>query len=277
MTKSIYQLLPDVRAFLSDRHELTIPITVRFGERKEHRPLRLSKLGEMCPKHLWYQAHHPELAEALPAEAIMKFSYGHTIEQQCIALAKAAGHEVTGEQDEVVVDGVKGHRDCVIDGYIVDVKSCSGRMFEKISTKALGNDDPFGYLAQLDGYMVGSADDDCVTCKDTAFIWAIDKVLGKMVLYEHKLRRNFILERIASYKQIVSSRDIPTCECGTLRDGESGNLRLDAKASYSPFKRQCHPGLRTFGYRNKGDFEPRFLTKVVRVPDVPELVDGRWV
>src|SRR6266849_6159935 len=40
-------------------------------------------------------------------------------------MAKAAGHEVLGEQDELTLDGVVGHRDCVIDGCIVDVKTTS--------------------------------------------------------------------------------------------------------------------------------------------------------
>lgn len=277
MTKSIYQLIPDVLAFVSSQEEHEVPHTMKFGKRSDPPSLRLSKMGEMCPCHLWYSIHHPELAEPLPAEAIIKFSYGHTIEALAVSLAKACGHDVQGEQDELVVDGIKGHRDCVIDGYVVDVKSCSGRMFEKFKTKTIRDDDPFGYLAQLDGYMVGSADDNCVIHKDTAFIWAIDKTLGKMVLYEHRLRRDFILQRIQRYKEIVMETNPPGCTCGTVKDGESGNFKLDVKASYSPFKKICFPSLRTFGYRNKGEFEPRFLTRVVRKPDVPELVDGHWV
>jgi len=246
---------------------------MKFGKRSDPPSLRLSKMGDMCPRHLWYSIHHPELAEALPAEAIIKFSYGHTIEALAISLAKASGHSVTGEQDELTVDGIKGHRDCVIDGYVVDVKSCSGRMFEKFKTKTIRNDDPFGYLAQLDGYMVGSADDDLVLHKDVAFIWAIDKTLGKMCLYEHHLREMYIRERIARYKKIVALDVPPRCECGSVADGKSGNLKLDAKASYSPFKRQCIPHLRTFLYSTG----PVDLVKVVRKPDVPELVDGRWI
>jgi len=235
-------------------------------------------MGEMCPRHLWYSIHHPELAEPLPAEAIIKFSYGHTIEALAISLAKASGHSVTGEQDELVVDGVKGHRDCVIDGYVVDVKSCSGRMFEKFKTKTIRHDDPFGYLAQLDGYMVGSADDDLVQHKDVAFIWAIDKTLGKMCLYEHNLRETFIRRRIDSYKSVVALGVPPQCTCDVIKHGESGNLRLGVKASYSPYKRQCFPHLRTFLYSSNG-YNPEvvYLAKVVKKPNVPELVDGRWM
>lgn len=265
--KSIYQLIPDIKAFLLSHAELEIPITVRYGERKEPPSLRLSKMGEMCPRHLWYSIHHPELAEPLPAEAIFKFSYGHTLEAQALALAKAAGHEVTGEQDELYVDGIKGHRDCVLDGYVVDVKSCSSRMFEKFEKKTIANDDPFGYLAQLDGYMVGSVDDDLVRYKDRGFILAIDKTLGKMCLYEHKRREPFIRDRIRRYKDIVIQASPPACSCGLVPDGKAGNIRLDTKASYSPYKYCCFPNLRAFLYSDG----PRFLTHVARVPDVPEL------
>lgn len=273
MDKSIYNLIPDVLAFVSSQEEHEVPHTMKFGKRRDPPSLRLSKMGEMCPRHLWYSIHHPELAEALPAEAIIKFSYGHTIEALAVSLAKAAGHEVTGEQDELVVDGIKGHRDCVIDGYVVDVKSCSSRMFEKFKTKTICHDDPFGYLAQLDGYMVGSSGDDCVRHKDTAFIWAIDKTLGRMVLYEHRLREDFIRRRIASFKTIVALQEPPSCTCGVIPDGKSGNQRLAVAASYSPFKHACFPKLRTFLYAAG----PVHLSKVVRKPDVPELVDGRWI
>jgi uncharacterized protein (DUF1810 family) len=273
LISDVYNLVKSRNGWFTDElsselsREIAIRMQTTFGERKEPPTLRLSKMGEMCPRHLWYSIHHPELAEELPAPAIIKFSYGHTIEAMAIALAKAAGHEVTGEQDELTVDGIKGHRDCVIDGCITDVKSCSSRMFAKFESKAIAYDDPFGYLAQLDGYLVGSRDDDRVRSKDRAYIWAIDKTLGKMVLYEHRLREAFIRNRISSYKQIVGQGTPPGCQCGTVPDGKSGNFKLDTKASYSPYKHTCFPSLRTFLYSDG----PRFLTKVVRTPDVPEL------
>lgn len=260
--KSIYQVIPDVMEFLASQQEHDIPITVHYGERKEPPTLRLSKMGEHCPHHLWNSIHRPELAERLPGQAIFKFSFGHTIEAQAISLAKATGHDVCGEQDELFVDGIKGHRDCVLDGYVVDVKSCSKHMLEKFEKKTIRDDDPFGYLAQLDGYLVGSADDDLVRHKDIGFIWAIDKTIGKMVLYEHRLRSDLIHRRIASHKAVVEAAIPPRCTCGVVADGESGNLGLDVKASYSPYKFVCFPGLRAFDYVGG----PRFLTKVVRQP-----------
>ena len=124
--------------------------------------LRLSQMGPRCPKALWYSIHHPELAEKLPTWAKFKYAYGHILEAFAIILAKEAGHDVTGEQDAIEVDGVIGHRDCVIDGCIVDVKSASSRSFQKFKTKTLAQDDPFGYLDQLDAYMAGSLEDPLV-------------------------------------------------------------------------------------------------------------------
>lgn len=232
-----------------------------FGSH-EHRGLRLSGLGPKCPCHLWYEVNHPELAEPLPPYARIKYAYGHIIEHLIIALAKAAGHEVTGEQDEIVVDGILGHRDCIIDGAIVDVKSAASRSFLKFRDKTIKQDDPFGYLDQLDGYLVGSMDDPLVRIKDRAYLLAVDKQLGHLALYEHIVRHENIKERIKTAKEITSQSQPPICTCGIIKDGESGNFRLDLKASYSPHKYNCQPQIRTFLYSDG----PRYLTKVAKRP-----------
>ncbi len=273
--KSIYQLIPDIYRLVGTRDgwftteiaqalsaEISLKLQTNFGPREDRKTLRLSKSGPICPKHLWHSVHTPELAEPLNPQAVVKFAYGHIIESMALALAKAADHEVTGEQDELTVLDIKGHRDCVIDGYIVDVKSCSKPMFDRIQRKALAYEDDFGYLDQLDGYMVGSAEDDLVRHKSVAFIWAIEKVTGAMCLYEHHLRYDHIVERLALHKAIVARSTPPACTCKEVKDGESGNLKLDVKGSYSPFKWVCKPGLRRFNYADG----PHFLTRVVRHP-----------
>jgi hypothetical protein len=97
--------------------------------------------------------HHPELGEELPPQARIKYAYGHIIEHLIIELARAAGHEVVGEQDEITVDGILGHRDCVIDGCIVDVKSAASRSFLKFRDKTIAQDDPFGYWINSTGIL----------------------------------------------------------------------------------------------------------------------------
>lgn len=231
------------------------------------RGLRLSGLGPTCPCALWHKINHPELEEELPPYARIKYCYGHIIEHLVIGLAKAAGHDVKGEQDELNVDGILGHRDCVIDGCIVDVKSAASRSFLKFKDGSIKEDDPFGYLDQLDAYLVGSVDDPLVTTKDRAYLLAVDKQLGHLALYEHKLREQSIRDRIKDFKRIVSLEKPPRCLCETISDGKSGNIKLGTRASYNGFKHCCFPNLRTFIYSDG----PRFLTKVVRKPDVMEV------
>ena len=278
MTKSIYTLIPDIYALVGGAHGITDHVASdlaanvssavqrSFGN-TERKGLRMSGLGDRCPCALWYDANHPELGEQLPPYAKIKYAYGHIIEHLVIALAKAAGHDVQGEQDELVLDGVVGHRDCVIDGAVVDVKSAASRSFLKFRDKTLGQDDPFGYLDQVDAYVLGSALDPLVTVKDRGFLLAVDKQLGHMVLYEHQARPEHITNRIRSYKKIVNSSKPPRCECHTVADGKSGNLRLDTKASYSAYKYCCNPSLRCFLYADG----PRYLTKVIRIPDTAEV------
>jgi hypothetical protein len=207
------------------------------------------------------------MAEPLPYHAKFKYGYGHIIESMALSLARLAGHDVKGEQDELVVDGIVGHRDAVVDGCVLDVKSCSSIAFSKFKERTIAQSDDFGYLYQLDGYILGSLLDDLVTEKQRGYFLAIDKTLGHMTLYEHILRPDRIRSRIEQYKRIVERHVPPQCTCGTRPVGTSGNVGLDTKASYSLYKHLCFPELRTFIYSTG----PVHLVKVVRVPDVPEL------
>jgi len=271
LIKDIYNLVQRKDGWFNDDLANSFASTVasklqeQLGESQKTSTLRLSKMGPSCPKALWYSVNHPELAEALPPWAEIKYSYGHVIEALAIVLSEAAGHEVTGKQDAIVLDGITGHRDCVIDGCIVDVKSSSSRGFSKFKDKTLAKDDSFGYLDQLDGYVLGSHSDPLVRCKDRGYILAIDKTLGHMVLYEHEVshdRSEALKERIRVYKAIVADPTPPACGCETFAEGSSGNVRLDTRASYSPYKHICFPNLRTFLYAAG----PVFLSRVMKRP-----------
>lgn len=280
LVNDIYKVVGNKDGWIDDAIAQTLGAEVS-GRLKESQGytvprLRLSAMGPRCPKHLWHSIHTPELAEPLPAPARIKYTYGHLIEAMALAMAKAAGHEVTGEQDELVVDGIRGHRDAVIDGCIVDVKSTNSFSFKKFKDKSIAQDDSFGYLDQLDGYLVGSLDDPLVRVKDRAYLLAVDKTLGHMCIYEHHLKDggSHIRQRIKDYKAIVAYDSPPSCTCRTVPDGKSGNIKLDVKASYSPFKYCCFPHLRTFLYATG----PTYLVKVVRKPDVTEIdMHGKYV
>ena len=273
---NIHNLIPDIYKLVGGPNGVTtLPpdLSVDIADAlkgslgpQERRKLRLSQMGPRCPCALWYSIHHPELAEQLPPYARIKYCYGHIIEHLVIGLAKAAGHEVTGEQDELVLEDIRGHRDCVIDGCTVDVKSAASRSFLKFRDKTIAEDDSFGYLDQLDGYAVAALDDPLVRVKDRAYLLAVDKQLGHLALYEHKVRHEAIINRIRSYKAIVLRSSHPACTCGTEADGESGNIKLDLQASYNAHKHSCAAQrgdtIRTFLYSDG----PRYLTKVVRRP-----------
>jgi hypothetical protein len=237
----------------------------QLGE-KRHRPtLRMSGLGSRCPRALWYSIKHPELGEALPPWAEIKFAFGHIIEGLTLTLAKAAGHRVEGEQDELKFEGITGHRDAVIDGVTTDVKSASSLSFQKFKTLDYSLVDSFGYLEQLDCYTLGALDDPLVISKDKGCILAIDKQLGHMHLYEHNVtseRAENIRARIRYYKTVVSMDHPPKCECETQPVGNSGNIKLGWKASYNPYKWECFPNLRAFKYSGGLDY----FSKVVKRP-----------
>jgi len=279
-SSNIHTLVPDIYQLIKEKKNgwFSEQISNGFSEvlRRKFREdgtvggrrgLRLSQMGPKCPRALWYSIHHPELAEPLPPWAEIKYAYGHVIEALTLSLCKAAGHDVQGEQSHVELDGIVGHRDAVVDGCVLDVKSSATRSFQKFVDGSISTTDHFGYLDQLDGYVAASLLDPLVTVKDRGYLLVIDKQLGHMVLYEHKIRRNHILERISSCKRIVACNEPPRCECGSVNHGTSGNLRLDLKASYSPYKFCCNPELRTFVYADG----PVFLTRVVRKPDVMEI------
>jgi hypothetical protein len=150
---------------------------------------------------------------------------------------------------------------------VVDVKSSSSYSFRKFKDGSIAQDDSFGYLDQLDGYLVGSLQDPVVRVKDKAYLFVIDKQLGHMCLHEHRLRERSIRTRIREYKEIVGQTVPPPCNCATEPWGKSGNIKLDLKASYNMYKHVCFPNLRTFIYE-KG---PVYLVKVVETPKVLEI------
>lgn len=231
--------------------------------------LRMSNIGTPCKRKLWYYLNLPEHEQDLPAHVHLKFVYGDLIESLLISLAKAAGHTVTGEQDEVVVEGVVGHRDCVIDGCVVDVKSVSTMGFNKFKKNELRIDDPFGYLKQLTGYVYGAKDDPLVTDKKGGAFLVLDKQHGHIHLDYYDLEHELELfpSVVAATKLMSRMPKEPHREFDPIPDGKSGNMKLPAACSYCDYKWHCHPGLRGFAYSSG----PVYLTRVAKLPAVPEF------
>jgi hypothetical protein len=192
----------------------------------------------------------------------MKFLFGDILEELLLFLAEEAGHTVTGRQDELVIGGVKGHRDAVVDGVLVDAKSASSFSFKKFKDGLTHDTDSFGYLTQLNSYHQASNDVD----KDKMAFLVIDKQLGHIHLDEHKPSKEDY-SKLAQYKTAMVQEAIPPRCYEDEEEGKSGNRKLGTICGYCPFKKKCWPEMRTFLYARG----PVYLTRVERLPDVKEV------
>lgn len=270
-SKSINTLVKDIYDTVSGKvdinevacDELAASIAKMLKERlvngQREPKLSMSNFGTPDRK-LWYSINKPEAAEALLPQVRIKFLYGDILELLVLWLAKQAGHDVKGEQTTLNVAGIEGHRDAVIDGLLVDVKSASGFAFNKFKDHKVEQDDPFGYIDQGSLYLEGSQED--VTVKKEFAFLAINKENGSIVLDRYK-KRDKDYHKEASRKRGMLAESTPPSRCyPDVPDGQSGNRKLDTVCSYCNFKNECWPELRTFLYSNG----PRFLTKVEREP-----------
>src|SRR6056300_1185453 len=115
--------------------------------------LSLSSIGTPCKRKLWYKVNKPGFGEPLSANLLLRFFYGDMIEELILSMVVASGHSMEGSQDRLNVHGIRCHRDCVIDGMTVDVKSCSPFAFKKFKDGSLRDNDAFGYISQLSSYV----------------------------------------------------------------------------------------------------------------------------
>lgn len=231
--------------------------------------LRMSSIGTKNRK-LWFIHNLPaDKQEKINGPTAIKFMYGHILEELLLFLAKESGHEVTGQQDTLSIDGVEGHRDCKIDGVTVDVKSASKWSFQKFEKGTLFKDDPFGYIAQISAYIQADGD------KKGAFL-AINKETGEIVvLMVEQIDTINAKCRIEEVKQVVNLPEPPREKCYEPKPyGASGNLVLDNNCGYCKFKDLCWKdanggkGIRRFKYANKIE-EFVEITKEPKVDEVP--------
>ena len=291
MTKTLSTIVEDIYAVITDKGGWDETVNEYFlthiGETMMSRlaspdqprgTLRMSSIGQPCARRLWYSVNmDPTTGEPLRSATHLLFLYGDILEDLILALAVAAGHSVEGRQDELEVLGVKGHRDAVIDGVTIDVKSASPFSFKKFKGGLTDADDGFGYLGQLPGYVHAAKDDPLVTDKDTGAFLVINKVNGELCLDVHDFKKDGRLDEIEDlYASRIESSGKPTPPSRGFSpqpDGKSGNEKLGFNCSYCEYKKTCHPGLRTFLYAGPNGAAPRFLTTVVNEPKVMEVKD----
>lgn len=229
--------------------------------------LRVSNLGKP-DRQMWYEANDPTTEELAP-HTKFKFMYGDILELLLLFLASEAGHSVSKEQIEVVVNGIKGHIDAEIDGVVVDCKSASTHSFKKFRDGTLAEDDPFGYMEQLAGYSKGLGG------LPGAFL-AVDKQNGHIALMKvpkEELDALQIEERIDHLRDVVTQPEPPERCYDPVPEGKSGNMKLAVGCSYCPHKFKCWAdsnngiGLRTFLYSSG----PVHLVQVENEPRVLEV------
>lgn len=279
LIKQLDTLIEDIEQLLVDGiEEIPEDSLKRFGDnlgrtlqesllkRKREPTLRMSNIGRPCEKQLWYEINMPEASEELRPENYLKFMYGHLVEELVIFLAELAGHEVTGRQDEFEIENIKGHRDAVIDGELVDVKSASTFAFKKFTKATLQEDDAFGYIPQLQSYLYAAQADDLTKEKTRASFVAVDKTLGHITRLQVE-KDNTDWSEIYRQKKEMVKGPIPERGFKPVPFGQSGNMTIGINCSYCPFKRTCWPEMRTFLYAHK----PVDLVVVTREPKVPEL------
>ena len=187
-------------------HRLANHITYRLNEDKGEPKLRMSNLGTPDCK-LWYQVNAPEVCEKLPPEAKIKFLFGDILEELLLFLSRKAGHEVTGEQTELEFEGVQGHRDAIIDGVQVDVKSASTFSFKKFNEGLRPEDDNFGYIDQQNLYLNAAQDDPELKVKDKLAFLVIDKTVGKICLDIHSKSDVDYKEKVEHKKNVLSNNN----------------------------------------------------------------------
>lgn len=243
--------------------DLTKTITNRLTQDTHRRlNLTLSSIGKPLRK-LWYDLKEPceELDE--PPYKQLKFLYGDIIETFILWLAKVSGHIVTDQQKEVKHHGIVGHIDSIIDGEVVDVKSCSSRSYKKFEKGTLPEDDPFGYLAQIKSY-------DAETGAGHPGFLAVDKVTGEVCLYRPDPDfdlpdTEYIIKRC---KEALDKDTPPDEKCYSDEPmGKSGNRVLSKSCTFCPYKKKCWPNLRAFNYSSGIEY----LTHVEKEPSVEEI------
>lgn len=280
---SIHTLIEDVEALLTEGCEtskeqeedlgkaLAKIVVSRIREGGAPRPftLRMSNLGKPM-RQLWYASKgypRPEFS----AQTMARFLIGDLLETVMIFLARQAGHTVDAEQEEVECEGILGHKDCHIDGVLVDVKTASKYGFSKFADGTLAANDGFGYIGQMSAYKA------CSNVEETAF-WAIRKDDLAQALYfpPKDLMKVDLPKKIRSTKKSLA-RETPPERCyEPIPSKTGGNMQLHKLCEFCDYRKFCWKDdegkklYRTFQYAN-GKVH---LTEVNTVPRVPEIEDN---
>ena len=243
--------------------------------------MRCSAIGKADRKLKMEQLQMEKHGETIPISVKMRkiFFLGHVFEELVLMLVREAGYEVSDEQKEVDIDGVKGHmdgkitkKDSGIEPEVVDVKSSSTYGMKKYFTGSiLDGEDPWNYIDQLSAYVEAEE-------QERGHILAADKTNLDFALTT-VTDMDFINVggRIDQQRAVLASDKMPEPCHKPIPDGKSGNMILQKPCTWCEFKHDCFKdanggaGLRVFDYSNG----PRYFTQLVKNPQshIKEVTD----
>ena len=229
--------------------------------------IRMSNVGKH-PRKLWFDSKSKDERSPINVPTQIKFLYGHMLEELVKLFVVVSGHDLTGQQKEVVVDSVVGHIDCIIDEEVVDIKTASSFAFNKFKYGTLRDDDAFGYLGQLAGYEESEG-------TNNGGLLVINKESGELCFYRPEdLDKPNIRNKIKNIRTALKKPTPPVDYCfKPVLDGIKGNEKINKNCGWCEHKFKCFKnsnegkGLRVFQYA-KGY---TFLTKVAVEPKVQEV------
>ena len=230
--------------------------------------IRPSGIGKGLRWH-YFMNKFPTMAEEFDGRMKLLFQAGHVHEAILLAYIKLSGHKVTHEQGKVTLAGISGSCDCVIDDYLIDIKTTSDYSYSKFADGKISLDnDPFGYIAQLSAYKQGLVDAG-VKIKGQGWL-AYNKNNSKMHL--HLIPDSQLInatEKIEAIRDVHQSDVMPEelCPGATPKAEPNGNLEMSFMCAFCPFKEKCWPDYRVFKYSNKD----KFYLKVEKEPRVQEI------
>lgn len=230
--------------------------------------IRPSGVGKGLRWH-WFMNKYPDAGEVFDGRMMMLFLDGHIQEAKLLAYIKLAGHTVTHEQGKVELAGISGSCDCVIDGYLIDIKTASDYSFKKFEAGQIDlNNDPFGYIAQLSTYKQGLIAAG-VEIKGQGWL-VYNKNDSKTVL--HLIPDTQLVDATQKIEQIREAHksDImpeELCPGAEPKAEPNGNLEMSFMCAYCPFKDKCWPDYQVYKYSNKN----KLYVKVVKEPRVDNV------
>jgi hypothetical protein len=175
----------------------------QFGVREERKAgIRLSAIGKCTRQNAYKLLGVEENGKKIDARAKTIFFLGDLVELAVVALAKAAGCDVTDTGDQqlsVELDGVSGHPDGLLRDsgktYLLEVKSMSSHTFSDFEKGIVD----IGYIYQINSYLEALKLDKCV-------IVAFNKdsgVIAELIISKDLSIVKDIKDRIVILKNIV--------------------------------------------------------------------------